>query len=107
MTRSDAGGDGRGSWRRWESGVIGAQPPEETEEPDPEGLIEVNFLAPEHRDKLATMLRWAAEGKPYEEVREEAESWLPDLLSPVRDQAEQDQAEPPDRDSDSREGTER
>lgn len=101
MASTDAGSDERGSWRRWESGVIGAPPAADPEE-DPEGLVEVNFLAPENQEKLATMLRWAAEGRSYEEVREEAESWLPELLSPRRDQGE-----PPEPEGESQRGADR
>ncbi|MPZ25415.1 MAG: hypothetical protein GEV12_02940 [Micromonosporaceae bacterium] len=45
--------------------------PEPAPEPDPEPEP-VNLAAPEHRDKLLALFRWAAEGRSWEDVRDEA-----------------------------------
>lgn len=55
-------------------------------EPAPEP---VNLAAPEHRDKLGALFRWAAEGRSWEEVRDEAVA----LILPPRPPADRDQPE--------------
>lgn len=59
--------------RRAREGLTPAGSPDGIEDPKPGSEPEpVNLAAPEHRDKLLALFQWAAEGRSWEDVRDEA-----------------------------------
>lgn len=79
-------------WHQWQRDVIGARPPTE-----PAPATETKHFAEAYRDTLATMLRWAAEGKHYDEVRDQAEQLFAELRRSRPEQQAQTGGREPER----------